>query len=67
MIERTGDVADFGTKAAVGAAGATYTYLGLPASVWVSVFTIVYLITHTVAVAPKAIETIKRWVAYWRK
>jgi molybdopterin biosynthesis enzyme len=64
MIERTGDIAAPGMPAAVGAAGATYTFLGLPGSSWVTIFTLVYLAIHIIKSAPGAWDTIKRVRAY---
>ncbi|OZI20049.1 hypothetical protein CAL26_21075 [Bordetella genomosp. 9] len=63
MIVRS---ADSGVPAAVGVAGAGYTYLGLPLSDWVSIFTIVYLFVHAVAIAPRALETIRKVVAHFK-
>lgn len=54
-----GDTAN-STPALIGVAGTAYTYMGLPMSVWVSLFTILYLVVQTIAAAPKAAATIKR-------
>lgn len=66
MIERTGDLADIGTRATIGVAGAGYTYFGLPMSDLVGVVTIVYLLVSTLANIPRAVENVQGWIKKWR-
>lgn len=65
--------ADFGNpamRAAVGAAGAGYTYLGLPLSDWVAIATLIYLaisIFNALPLIPERWERLKEWFTKWRK
>lgn len=43
----------------VGVAGASYTYMGLPMSAWVSLFTLTYLAIQIVGALPRAWRTIQ--------
>lgn len=55
-----GELASAGTRTTVGVAGAGYTWLGLPLSDVVAIFTIVYLTFQIISLAPKVFEVIKR-------
>ena len=60
MIERTGDLADVGTRTAVGAGVAGSPYLGIDLPTWVTILTIIFLV---VSILEKfgALDPIKRW------
>lgn len=67
MFEHADTAARAGAHAAVGAAGASYTYFGLPMSDLVGLVTIVYLLIQIVASAPKALANVRHWLSLWSK
>jgi len=66
MIEHTDTVTRAGANVGVGAAGTSYTYLGLPMADLVGLATLVYLLFQTIVLAPKAFATLRNWFTRWR-
>lgn len=67
MFEHADTVAKAGAHVSVGAAGASYTYFGLPMSDLVGLVTIVYLLLQIIASAPKAVANLRHWLSRWSK
>jgi len=61
MIEQTSTAAKAGATIGVGAAGTTYTYLGLPMADLVGLITIVYLLVQTIRTLAPLLADLRRW------
>jgi len=61
MIEPTDTLTKVGATASVGAAGASYTYLGLPLADLMGLATIVYLIAQILCTLAPLVADLRCW------
>jgi len=61
MIEHSPSAAKAGATVGIGAAGTSYTYLGLPMADLVGLGTLIYLLAQVIVIAPKVVAEIRRW------
>jgi len=66
MIANADTAARTAATTSIGAAGASYTYLGLPMADLVGLVTIVYLLIQIIAIAPKALANLRAWLGHRR-
>jgi len=62
MIEHTDTLTKVGATAGVGAAGASYTYLGLPLADLMGLATIVYLVAQTIRTLAPMVADLRGWL-----
>jgi len=67
MIEQSSTAAKAAATVGIGAAGTSYTYLGLPMSDLVGLITIVYLLVQTARTLAPLVTDLRCWLKRRRK